>query len=666
MKSPSILIASILLVSLFSTFSLADRGAFWLREEAVLSQNSQKAIILHNRKEEVLILGTELKANKDTGVLEFIPLPSEPQVSLAQGNPFEVVNELLARKKIVFMGSREITRGKGEGIEEEAVEIILSQKIGLHDVTVIKINDIEGLNKWVLDFLAQKGFQKTNTQTLKNFSAIAEDYIKRGIQYFVFDYVEVGSEVRFVEPLIYRFKTDKLYYPLKTSNTIGGRGRVELVLILPGTLGINQDERAKIENLFPKVRGLRGEDAEEDIFEPFFERQGLLWSTSSKVYLEELKLIYEKVEELFPKGSKIYLQMLRYTGPYDFKNDLNIDISQIASYARKEGLSLETLRKNLTRLTPVEIEDILTDFYTPEEIDDYFQAHSIQRPAPIVQFVASWGKPGSGEGELYDPGDIAIDSAGYVYVADHGNFRVQKFTLDGKFITKWGKRGFGNGEFSWLTSIAVDSKGYVYVADHDNHRIQKFTSNGKFVTKWGREGSGSGEFEYPFDIVVDSAGYVYVADNHRVQKFTSDGKFVAKWGRWGFGKGEFYAPTGIAVDSKGYVYIVDEGIGGNGSIQKFTSDGRFVAEWPIRSKGVAAIAIAVVAIAVDQKGFVYVAGGNRIRKFSPTGRLVGIWGRFGTGQGEFNHPSGIAVDREGYIYVVDRFNNRIQKFKPLE
>lgn len=663
MKTPFILIAFIFLASLFSPPSFADRGAFWLREDAVLSQNSQKAIILHNRKEEVLILGTELRANKDTGVLEFIPLPSEPQVSLAQGNPFEVVNELLARKGIEFMERRAIARGKGEGVEEEAVEIILSQKIGLHNVTVIKINDIEGFNKWVLDFLAQKGFQKTNTQALRNLSAIAEDYLKREIQYFVFDYVEVGSEVRFVEPLIYRFKTDKLYYPLKTSNTIGGRGRIELVLILPGTLGINQDERAKIENLFPKVHGLLGRDAEEEIFRPFFERQGLLWSTSSKVYLKELKPIYEKVEEIFPPGSKIYLQMLRYTGPYDFKDDLNIDISKIAPYARKRLLSLETLRKNLKKLTPVEIEDILSDFYTSEEIDDYFQAHGIRRSSPIVQFVASWGKRGSGEGEFYYPRGIAIDSKGYVYVIDRNNNRIQKFTSDGKFVAKWGKEGRENGEFENPIGIAVDSKGFVYVIDEGNNSVQKFTPDGKFVAKWGRQGLGKGEFYAPTGIAVDSKGYVYVVDwgfygNASVQKFTSDGKFVAEWGRQGFGKGDLYTPMGIAVDSKGYVYVVDLGIDGNASVQKFTSDGRFVAKWPIRSEG--------VAIAVDQKGFVYVAGGNRIRKFSPTGRLVGIWGRSGTGEGEFDGPSGIAVDRKGYIYVVDGSNHRIQKFKRAE
>lgn len=320
------------------TMSLADKGLFWWNMDARLTQSSQKAIIFHNLKEEVLILGTEIQAIKETGVLEFIPFPSEPEVNLAKGNPFEEANKLLRIKRIEFEGVP--TKG---GVQSEPVEIRLSQKIGLHDVTVIKINDINGFNKWVLDFLEKKGIKKIETKALKNFSDVAEDYIKRGIRYFVFDYVEVKKNPRFIEPLIYRFKTDKLYYPLKTSNIIGGAGRVELVLILPGTLGINEHELIETLKIFPHNR-----------------RPEL--SSSSKLYLKELKPIYEKVEEIFTEKSKIYLQMLRYTGRYEFKDDLNIDISKIAPFARKieRGWGYEPN---------------FLDEFTADELKDYFEAH---------------------------------------------------------------------------------------------------------------------------------------------------------------------------------------------------------------------------------------------------------------------------------------------------
>ncbi|WP_141266193.1 DUF2330 domain-containing protein [Thermodesulfovibrio sp. Kuro-1] len=333
-----ILFAIYLLILFCPAILMADKGLFWWTMDAELTQDSQKAIILHNFKEEVLILGTELKANKDTGVLEFIPFPSEPEVSLAKGNPFEEINKLLQKKRIEFAV---FTKGSSSA---EPVEIRLSQKIGLHDVTVIKINDINGFNKWVIDFLDKKGIKKIELKALKNFSDVAEDYIKRGIQYFVFDYVEVKNAPRFIEPLIYRFKTDKLYYPLKTSNIIGGVGSVELVLILPGTLGINKDEMMEILKIFP-----------------YYFRPEL--SSSSKVYLRELKPIYEKAEEIFNEKSKIYLQMLRYRGKYEFKDDLNLDISKIAPYARK----IERFYYGY--------EPHFLDEFTLDELSDYFEAH---------------------------------------------------------------------------------------------------------------------------------------------------------------------------------------------------------------------------------------------------------------------------------------------------
>ncbi|GAB5047369.1 hypothetical protein [Thermodesulfovibrio sp. TK110] len=337
MKKNLIVIIFFLLI-LSPSLIFVDKGHFWWNRDAEVSEDSQRAIIFHNKKEEVLILGTELKASKKTGVLEFIPFPSEPEVSLAKGSPFEVINKLLRVKRIEFEA---LYKG---GASAEPVEIKLSQKIGLHDVTVIKINDINGFNSWVIDFLDKKGIKKIEIKALKNFSAIAEDYIKRGIKYFVFDYVEVNNTQQFIEPLIYRFKSDKLYYPLKTSNIIGGVGKVELVLILPGSLGINENERVKIIEAFPA-------------------RKPEL-SSSSKVYLKELKPVYEKVEEIFTEKDKIYLQMLRYEGGYEFREDINIDISNIAPYARK-----------IERSWGWDNELNFLDNFTLDELNDYFEAH---------------------------------------------------------------------------------------------------------------------------------------------------------------------------------------------------------------------------------------------------------------------------------------------------
>ncbi|WP_297211419.1 MULTISPECIES: DUF2330 domain-containing protein [Thermodesulfovibrio] len=303
LKKTFLLIIALIFV-LISTDSSADRGLFWWDSDARFTQSAQKAIIFHNFKEEVLILETELQANMATEALEFIPFPSEPEVELAKGDPFKEMNKIINKKRLSF----EELYFKGSPLSEP-VEVRESKKIGPHDVTVIKINSVEGFNEWVLNFLKNKKI-RVESKTLKNISEVANDYIQRGIQYFVFDYVKVENLFQRVEPLIYRFKTDKLYYPLKTSNTIGGEGRVEIVMIMPEFF-----------------EGTRREMRE--ISKPFPEYNMPMLSNHAEITISELSLIYEKLDNFFLKDKKLYIQMLRYRGEYRFKDDLNLDISKI-------------------------------------------------------------------------------------------------------------------------------------------------------------------------------------------------------------------------------------------------------------------------------------------------------------------------------------------------
>ena len=295
----------------------------------------------------------------------------------------------------------------------------------------------------------------------------------------------------------------------------------------------------------------------------------------------------------------------------------------------------------------------------------------IQKFTSSGKFITKWGSHGSGDGEFWSPTGIAIDGAGNVYVADYGNYRIQKFTSSGEFITKWGSRGSEDGEFISPKGIATDSVGNVYVADEGSStehnpgtRIQKFTSSGEFISKWGSWGSGDGEFIFPKGIATDSAGNVYLADggNCRIQKFTSSGEFITKWGSRGSGDGEFWEITGIAIDGVGNVCVKNDHY-----IQKFTSSGKFITKWGSYSyfKGPEGIAI-------DSAGNVYVVeqgaphfaawSGSRIRKFTSSGEFISKWGSWGSGDGEFISPKGIATDSVGNVYVADYGNYRIQKF----
>ncbi len=91
-------------------------------------------------------------------------------------------------------------------------------------------------------------------------------------------------------------------------------------------------------------------------------------------------------------------------------------------------------------------------------------------------YAFQWAVP-SVEG-IHSPYGIASDTAGNIYATDHVNDSIWKFGPDGSFQMKWGSPGTGNGTFNNPAGIAVNSSGFVYIADTNNHRIQRFTTAG--------------------------------------------------------------------------------------------------------------------------------------------------------------------------------------------
>ncbi len=82
------------------------------------------------------------------------------------------------------------------------------------------------------------------------------------------------------------------------------------------------------------------------------------------------------------------------------------------------------------------------------------------------------GSTGSEPGQLKNPAGFAIDGRGNFWVADTGNNRLQKFSLEGNLLQVVGKSGAGEGEFRAPSAVAVSSRGSIFVADTGNKRIQ--------------------------------------------------------------------------------------------------------------------------------------------------------------------------------------------------
>jgi DNA-binding beta-propeller fold protein YncE len=194
----------------------------------------------------------------------------------------------------------------------------------------------------------------------------------------------------------------------------------------------------------------------------------------------------------------------------------------------------------------------------------------IQKFAPDLHFLTSWGSRGEGEGQFLGLRDLGIDGQGNIYALDALRSDVQVFDPDGNFLRSWGGRGVAEGQFLTPNGLAVADDGTVVVADTGNHRLQRFSSDGTVLAVWGGMGTKTAMFREPDDVAIDAQGRFFVTDtsNNRVQILDATGKFLAEWGERGSEPGQFITPTGIVLGDAGDVYVSEAG-DGNERVQKF-------------------------------------------------------------------------------------------------
>jgi DNA-binding beta-propeller fold protein YncE len=195
------------------------------------------------------------------------------------------------------------------------------------------------------------------------------------------------------------------------------------------------------------------------------------------------------------------------------------------------------------------------------------KGHTVIKFSPDGKVLMTLGKPGQA-GDAPDmfntPSDVVVAPNGDIYVADgHGilqdkptNDRIVKLSKDGKFIKAWGKHGSGPGEFDVPHNLALDSAGRLYVADRSNSRVQVFDPDGKLLAEWR-------QFGRPSSVYVDKNDVIYVADNQSNEKTNPGFKQGIRIGNAKDGKVTAFiplvdpalgAPEEIVADDQGNIY----------------------------------------------------------------------------------------------------------------
>lgn len=243
--------------------------------------------------------------------------------------------------------------------------------------------------------------------------------------------------------------------------------------------------------------------------------------------------------------------------------------------------------------------------------------------APDGSHLETWGSPGAGEGEFefHSPrsrygapyGDVAFTADGAFYVADTGNFRIQKFGPDRSFLLAWGSEGEGDGQFLAVSSIAVGPDGTVYVSDENRAHIQAFDPDGRFLRSIAVPTSEP-DVSVPAGLTVDAGGNIWLADfgANRILRFKPAGEVLTEWGIQGVRDGQISNPNDVAVDRAGNVYVADDG---NNRVQVFTPDGQFLAAIGGFASEAAIHFNDAVAVAVSNDGMVYVSDDPTIQAF---------------------------------------------------
>lgn len=209
---------------------------------------------------------------------------------------------------------------------------------------------------------------------------------------------------------------------------------------------------------------------------------------------------------------------------------------------------------------------------------------------------------------------------------------------------------FSNPKFYNPWGVAVNASNEIYVTDMNNNEVKVFDENGEFIRSFGKS-----LLHAPNGICSDDSGRIYVADrcNNRILLFNAKGEFLKEVVEENKPDHQLKEPCGISLDPQGNIIVCNSG---DRSVQLFSLDGDLLLTFDS--------GLGLPFGCLYHKNRIYVSDftSHCIKVFNNNGSLLFKFGKQGFGDGEFQKPTGLALDKAGNLLICDDYNHRVQVF----
>lgn len=219
------------------------------------------------------------------------------------------------------------------------------------------------------------------------------------------------------------------------------------------------------------------------------------------------------------------------------------------------------------------------------------------------------------KGELRLPVSVASNSSGKIYILEQKSLILKVYDEQLKQIDTSDLEQITKGKKSLFAKIYADGQNHLYLVDSKNNQIVILDNNLKLVSKFGSSGRGEGRFQQIVSLTVDNSGRILIADalNYPVQVFDQKGQYLYRFEK-GMPETRSWKPVSVHTDLKNRVWAID-------------------------------------------------ASQSNLRIYDANGNLLQEIDSANNGQRRFFFPLQMAVDKYGYLYLLEQGMNQISIFK---